>query len=263
MTRIAIALTLLAAAGTAWAGGQPPQKLPENVEKDRKVVTEYLEKIKGTNGQTLWIDHKDLAAAFPKHTFFAVRYRIYPVAMQLPEGLAPSNVFVVEGGTARHVKDAKALEEFFKAHLGSVKDVKLREQAVAAWLMLSQEFVQDGFFKFKVNPAEAADGGTSFTGRAMVQEGGKGEIKAELKYDKDGKLLAATETVKVMPGPRPICQATKLLDADPIVRRMAEQELLFLGLAARQYLMEQRAIAGPELRQAIDALWQRIEQAGW
>jgi hypothetical protein len=25
-------------------------------------------------------------------------------------------------------------------------------------------------------------------------------------------------------GPRPICQATKLLDRDPIVRRMAEQD---------------------------------------
>jgi hypothetical protein len=44
---------------------------------------------------------------------------------------------------------------------------------------------------------------------------------------------------------------------------MAEADLLFMGLAARDYLMEQRAQASPELRQAIDRLWERIVKNGW
>jgi hypothetical protein len=42
------------------------------------------------------------------------------------------------------------------------------------------------------------------------------------------------------------------------VRRMAEQDLLYMGRAAREYLQEQRARATPELQRAIDRLWQRI-----
>jgi hypothetical protein len=39
---------------------------------------------------------------------------------------------------------------------------------------------------------------------------------------------------------------------------MAEQDLLIMGRAARPYLEEQRARARPELRRAIDAIWQKI-----
>jgi hypothetical protein len=57
---------------------------------------------------------------------------------------------------------------------------------------------------------------------------------------------------------RPICQATKLLDPDPVVRRMAEDAILVMGRAAEEYLSEQRARATPALRAAIDQIWQRI-----
>jgi hypothetical protein len=93
--------------------------------------------------------------------------------------------------------------------------------------------------------------------------GGKGDINLTMKFRKDGKVETAAETSKIRPGPRPICQATKLLDPDPIVRRMAEADLLFMGLDARDYLMEQRAQASPALREAIDRLWRRIEAEGW
>jgi hypothetical protein len=44
---------------------------------------------------------------------------------------------------------------------------------------------------------------------------------------------------------------------------MAEQDLLFMGLAARDYLMEQRERASPELRASIDRLWRLIQDGGW
>ena len=93
--------------------------------------------------------------------------------------------------------------------------------------------------------------------------GGSGTVTASLTFDDAGKLAKVSEEAKFRPGPRPICQATKLLDPDAIVRKMAEQDLLIMGLAAREYLNEQRAQAGPELRRAIDRLWQRIQKNGW
>src|SRR5262249_13869735 len=87
--------------------------------------------------------------------------------------------------------------------------------------------------------------------------GNKGEVKATLTF-KEGKLTAADTKVSLSPGVRPICQATKLLDPDPIVRGMAEQSIRVMGSAAKPYLDEQRAKASPELRAAIDRMWEKI-----
>ena len=90
--------------------------------------------------------------------------------------------------------------------------------------------------------------------------GGNGAIEATLSFDGAGKLARVAEGGKLRPGPRPICQATKLLDPDPLVRRMAEQDLRIMGRAAKGYLDGQRAQAAPELRRAIDRLWRQIER---
>jgi hypothetical protein len=272
MIRATLTLTVLLGVA-AWTVAQPPQptqpakqKLPENVEKAKIVIDNHLKEIKGESGQVVWLDDKALTDAFPKLTFFAVRYRIYPVAKQLPEGMRPSNVFVVEGDKFKHLKDAKALEEYFRAHLAPIK-ANAAPEIAKAWLALSQEFVQDGFYKFEVdkNGIGFGENGGNFgvEQRLIVMAGGNGDITAKLTFDKDGKLVSATETVKVKQGPRPICQATKLLDADPIVRKMAEQDLLYMGPAAYDYLMEQRVAAGPELQKAIDRVWAKILKNGW
>ena len=67
---------------------------------------------------------------------------------------------------------------------------------------------------------------------------------------------------KVVRGMRPRCQATRLLDPDPLIREICEQDLLVMGRAAQGYLMEQRATASPELRRAIDRVWQKILDEG-
>jgi hypothetical protein len=130
---------------------------------------------------------------------------------------------------------------------------------------LAEEFQQDGFFEFSV-PEDAVHvtptrtGGLEATGKAVVtpQGGNTGEIVAALTFDAAGKLVTVSEVPKVRPGIRPICQASKLLDPDPITRGMAEQAILVMGKKAEQYLTEQRARASPELKDAIDHIWQRI-----
>src|SRR5207245_3922291 len=112
-----------------------------------------------------------------------------------------------------------------------------------------------------IHVASHADGSAA-TGKALVTAGGRGEIDVAMKFDAAGKLLDVAETGKVIPGVRPICQATKLLDRDPIVRKMAEQDLLVMGRAAEPYLDQVRAAARPKLQQAIDRIWQRILNEG-
>jgi hypothetical protein len=255
----------LALGATAQEPKQPPK---EAVEKGEKALKEHLDKLKGGNaGQIMRIESGPLNELFPKDAFFAVRFRIYPVARIMPPGMKPSNVFVYADGKLTQLADAGQISVFFKDRLPAVKDDDAAKKASQAWVRLAEEFSQDGFYKFGILDEMAKvteEGGKKkATAKAMVMAGGNGQIEVTLNFNADGKYTDYKYEAKVRAGPRPICQATKLLDPDPIVRRMAEQDLLYMGLAARDYLTEQRALAGPELRRAIDRLWQRIEKEGW
>jgi hypothetical protein len=78
-----------------------------------------------------------------------------------------------------------------------------------------------------------ADGSIQVIGGVLVTAGGKGHVRATLDFDSNGDLKDVSEVRRVRPGVRPICQATKLLDPDPLVRRMAEQDILVMGTAAK------------------------------
>ncbi|HEV8438837.1 MAG TPA: hypothetical protein VGT40_12135 [Methylomirabilota bacterium] len=217
-------------------------------------------------GQVLPISEDALAGALPGLRFYVLRFRQYPVAIEPPNRLEASNLFVVKlNGVVEHIRNAQALEGLFRATLAPVTADAQARVAAKAWLRLVEEFHQDGLFQFSV-PDDAllivADGvgGRRVTGKAVVtpQGGNKGEITASLTFDKAGRLVSGSETASLKRGIRPICQATRLLDPDPVVRRMAKQDLLVMGKGAREYLAEQRANAAPELRRAIDRLWQRI-----
>src|SRR5262249_38068755 len=162
------------------------------------------------------------------------------------------------------LSDTKTLEKFFRSASHGSREADQAKAAVRAWLRLSSQLKQDGFYRFSLmddsTKVEKEKGGLIAAGKMVVMQGGNGSIEAKLTFDADGKLVKVVEESKIRPGPRPICQATKLLDKDSLVRRMAEQDLLIMGRAARPYLDESRAKASPELRQALDRLWQRITQ---
>lgn len=207
-----------------------------------------------------------VGALFPDYRLVVVRFRQFPVARVLPEGLSASNVFAVDrAGKVERLGGVRALEAFFRAHHPPVNSEAQARTTLAAWLALAQEFHQDGMLQFEVLEKEfVLEGGfSSVSGRAVVSQGGNGEVKGALRFDGAGRLEAVKEEAVIRPGPRPICQATLLLDANPLVRRVAEQDLEVMGRAARGYLLEQREKAGPELREAIDRVWRRIETNGW
>jgi len=246
--------------------GQQPLT-PEEIAKAEETAREQLAKLKGDAGTLQHIQDEPLGRALPRWAFFSVLFRQYPVARPAPPGLKPSNVFAAgPGGQVLVLTDAGELEKFFKAHLPAAKTDDQLKDAARAWLRLTQQFRQDGFYKFtlmddatKVAPAGA---GKEARGKVVVMAGGNGAIDATLTFDGGGKLARVAEGGKLRPGPRPICQATKLLDPDPLVRRMAERDLRVMGRAAKGYLDEQRAKAAPELRRAIDRRWRQMEREG-
>jgi hypothetical protein len=194
----------------------------------------------------------------PHHTFYGVFYAQYPIARELPEGLQYSMIFVVTDGKATLIKDVKELEKTFIKAAAKCDTEAKKKDAARAWLALSQNLHQDLFYKFKLMDDSTKVDGTTATAKLMVAEGGRGELNATVTFDDKGQITKAGEESKIVPGPRPRCHATKLLDADPIIRRIVEDDLLYMGKAALPYLQEQHDKAAPELKKAIAAIMERI-----
>jgi hypothetical protein len=251
------------------AAQQPGKELPPEAKKAKEHVDTFLKGLNARGARVTHVADPAVAQVLPGYQFFAVLFPLYPVGMAPPKGLRASNVVAVSGdGKVHPLIDGNALQVFFRDHVGAVKEAPTAEKAAHAWLRLSQELHQDGFYKFTIGAMTVKQPTTKETltvsGTAsVVPEGGnKGEIQATLTFDKAGKFITAAEQAKLMPGIRPICQATKLLDPDPLVRRMAEQDLLVMGQMAFEYLTEQRAQATSELQRAIDRIRQRILDEG-
>ncbi len=235
--------------------------------RGRELLQQKLATLRGAErGQVMRVVEDVLVRAFPEDLFYVLRFRQYPVALAPPGPLASNNLFVVRrDASVEHLRDVGALEVFFRAALRPVTTDAQAQDAARAWLRLAQEFRQDGFLQFAIpddslKVAALANGGREVTGKAVVtpQGGNQGEIAATLTFDGRGSLLTVSESASITRGIRPICQATKLLDPDPIVRRMAEEAILVMGKGAKEYLDEQRARARPELQEAIDRIWRRI-----
>lgn len=263
---LSVFCVLAFSANTVRAGDKPPAD--EDVKKAQTRVEEFLKGIEGAAaGRVNPLTSDGVAATFPNHILFTVTFPQFPLARVVPAPLKSANVVAVpkKDGKPVAITDTKELEKFFKENAAAVKTGPNAEDAVKAWLRAAAELNQDGFYKFtvKADKATVASDGITVGGQAPVdtQGGNKGDVKATLTF-KDGKLASADTKVALTPGIRPICQATKLLDADPIVRGMAEQSIRVMGSSAKPYLDEQRAKASPELKAAIDRIWQKILDEG-
>jgi hypothetical protein len=233
--------------------------------------TKKLAAYKGAErGQLTAVRDEGLASTFSGYMFYVLRFRRYPVAIAPLEPLTSNNLFIVKpDGSVEHVPNNEMLKNFFRAALDPVNTEASAKVVAKAWLRLVQEFHQDGFFQFSIpedsiRVTATRNEGFEVSGKAVVnaQGGNFGEIAAKLTFDPSGALTNVSESAQVRRGIRPICQATKLLDPDPIVRDMAEQSILVMGTAVKGYLDEQRATASPELQRAIDEIWQRIVAEG-
>ncbi len=233
---------------------------------DQQLVEDYL-KSRGFNGAVVRpITDDYVGRTFPNFSFFGVIFRQYPVAVLCPQtqDLKCSNIFFVKDSQINFISAIPDLKFFFAAELNPAPSKEAATDAATTWLRFSEELKQDLFYAFSAPeisymPREDI---TRLRGHAAVTAGGEGYIDVLMTLGTAGSLVHIYEKGALRPGVRPICQATKLLDRDPIVRRMAEQDLLVMGRAAKPYLDQVRATARPKLQQAIDRIWRRILNEG-
>jgi hypothetical protein len=232
---------------------------------------EFLERKLATlpgaeRGRVVSIREGSLGRVFPGYLFYVLRFRQYPVALNPPAPLRGNNLLIVRpDDSVALMSDPEALEGFFRSTLPAATTAAMATEGTKAWLRLVEELNQDGFLQFEVpdasiTVARVAGGGRRVAGEALVvpKGGNQGGIRAVLVFDSSGTLVSASGVAQIRRGIRPICQATKLLDQDLIVRGMAEQDILVMGRAAKEYLAEQRQNASPGLRDAIDRIWHKI-----
>ena len=233
---------------------------------DQQLVQEYLQS-RGASGAVVRPVTDDFVGrTFPNFSFFGVIFRQYPIAVQCPQApdLKCANLFFVRDSKVEFVSAIEDLKFFFAANLDPAPTRDTATDAASTWLRFSEELKQDLFYTFSpsdISYTPRADI-TLIQAHASVSSGGDGNIDIVMTLGSAGSFVNVLEKSALRAGIRPICQATKLLDPDPIVRRMAEQDLLVMGRAAKPYLDQIRATARPQLRQAIDRVWQRILNEG-
>jgi hypothetical protein len=229
---------------------------------DEDLVQDYLESRGITGAVVRPVTDDFVRRAFPNFSFFGVIFRQFPVAVECPPtpDLKCANLFFVRHSQVDFVATIEDLKFFFAVNLSPVPTQNEASEAAATWLRFSEELKQDLFYTFspaRISYTPRADL-TVLRAHASVTAGGDGNIDLVLTLGTAGSLVNILEKSTLRPGIRPICQATKLLDPDPIVRRMAEQDLLVMGRSAKSYLDQVRAAAPPQLQKAIDRIWQRI-----
>ncbi len=269
LTRIA-AVCLAVGAGLlpppAWTQTQTPPD--EAVAAARQRVEAYLKTFANAPPPQRLdaLSGDGLEAVLPRHVVFGVVYRHYPVGVVPPAPLRPACLLAVPKAKDQKIQvipDLAGWEKFLTAEAAPPASPTAAAAYLRLFLRGAAALHQDGFFHFtfEVDKPVVRNNTITVRGVAKVEPkgGDKGEIRAQFTF-RDGRVIESQVQSQVLAGVRPICQATKLLDPDPIVRRMAEDAIRVMGRAARPYLEEQRAQAPPELRQAIDRIWERIER---
>jgi hypothetical protein len=205
---LACFLTLMTLCRAAEADKDKP--LPEGLAKAQKAVSDELAKQNANGGRVNPVEDDAVSKIVADYQFVAVVFSPYPVARPAPKGFSQANVYAVsKDGTLKLLTTPEELQKFFAANAAPAKDEKSAKQALSAWLRLTQEFSQDGFFEFAVDAdslkVEKEKQGLKASGtNAVVQKNrNKGEIKATLTFDGDGKLTKVDETRNVEAGDRP------------------------------------------------------------
>src|SRR6267378_857370 len=193
MNRVIISLALMFAT-SCLLPGQPRKRISD--EKGREAITRFLAKTQGPQGgQVLSIDDDPVVKAFSFQRFYTLNFRRYPVAPALPESLTYNNLLVLYANeNVELIRDTNALEAFFRSQLLPVAGETQARNVVKAWLRLTQEFHQDGFFQFS-NPDGGIlvlheSGGIRASGKEDVESdyGNSGGISVSLSFDSAGKL---------------------------------------------------------------------------
>ncbi len=222
-----------------------------------------------SRGKLTYLDQAALKETFPGEVFYVLRFPQWPLPLDPPPPLASNNIFVISAtqkkGGAAPLTTGEQLKTLMTTSNLRGQSEQDKKRILEAGLLLAQELAQDGMYQFKLNGQSlkvSKDGkGSLAQGQIDVipQGGNSGNLTATARFNENGTLTDFSSRQNLQEGMRPICQSTKLLDPDPIVRKMAEKDLLIMGRRAEEYLMWQKEQVSPELKEAIDKIWARIQ----
>jgi hypothetical protein len=173
----------------------------------RHIAHQYLKDMGATNYTLTGITDSYVTDTFPGMSFFAVVFEQYPLQVQPPEGLNPSDVVIVFGETVFPLTDPDGLKNFFLNHVEPVADDNAALDAGRAWMRLTEVFSQDGYFTFSEPAVQLSGQGFSggiVGGEVDVLDGGEGYILGYLNFDATGALTDVSEERNVQPGVRPL-----------------------------------------------------------
>ncbi len=197
-------------------------------------------------------------------------FREFPMQLVPPKPFTSRNISMVS--TSGGIETFHDRKSFHKTYIKSSPKLteKLIPSFASSFLVASSMFSQDGFFEFiddpKLQSVQVLDDViiTTNTRPVVEKSGDKGELKLKMTFvatETAGQYVLSQieEKETIQPGIRPVCQCTLLLDKNPIVRRMAERDLLVMGRSAFPYMKMQLDLASPELKKEIERVWKRIE----
>jgi hypothetical protein len=167
---------------------------------------EYLRGLQANGYQLSAISESYLGSTLPGLDFFAVVFRQYPVAVEPPEGLNPSDVLMVADDKVVALPDPETLKAVFMGLANSTSEPLDGEDLGRSYLRLTEVYSQDGFFTFSepVVTTFVNEHGSTVMGMVEVTDGGSGAIYATLEFDEAGNLIDVNEFRTVEPGMRPI-----------------------------------------------------------
>jgi len=239
----------------------------------------------------LWnhLSTPELRQVFPAFQFYTLHFRQHPIANLIPLGhpllKAHWNLVVVNADKQVSViTDDTGLKHFFLKEVklpaaGGDRDLAEVKPVLLAWVELAEAIIQDDFLHdvMEMKRAEVqrskfdsevsgSDHEQFFTCRVPAQErdplGGHYEVFMNISRHGRISSIESRSTLR-NEGPRPVCQALRLLDADPAVRRWAEHQILQMGRWGLPYLedtLRYRVTEGP-LRVAIERVYRRLKEA--
>jgi len=290
MTRAALVAAVLVAVGGIGGGGllayrmtaadalRPVDALVQPAQPDREDVKKAEKAIRAASEDKDIESIKELAddpllRSFPGFLFFDVRFTYdYGVPLGRVKG---SSFWVVQTKECKPTQlgrlgraDVKVLQKFMQENLKVTNgDARMKDAAWACLRVAQEALTEHGWMTMTLPEDSIKTGGDkeirTATGKAVVKpEGGAGgEVVVTLRVDDANKVKSVEIKSTVHTGPKPKCHATKLLDPDPVIRAMAEQQLLLMGRRAEDYVRDRRAKADADLRKEIDRVWQRVVAA--
>ena len=171
------------------------------------LVDQYLQQM-GAEGYFMTPENNAyVTPTFPEYVFFGVYFQQYPLGITPPEGLAESNVFLMDTVTEdiNFLIAPEDLLAFFQANWtpppGGAAQRDSLKNAAKTWLELSAQFSQDGYYRFSPPAVEEVDG--KAYGVIKVEQGGKGFLSVTMAIGPTG-TLSVEEVRQIQRGIRPL-----------------------------------------------------------